>query len=141
MKVTNISATRLYLKDLKFVPEAQTEGRRGEDRYLAPGASVYLPETSEVLRSASHGDIYRFRLDGVITTNDTATLAANGDPGDSVVIEHNFNYAPTVVVYKDVAGDWVDATGTMNITHNAAFTEVTVENATAGILDVLIRVF
>ena len=37
MKVTNISSTTIYLRDLKFVAQAQTEGRRGEDRYIAAG--------------------------------------------------------------------------------------------------------
>jgi len=34
MKVTNLSDKQLYLADLKFVPQAQEEGRKGEDRFL-----------------------------------------------------------------------------------------------------------
>ena len=146
MKVTNISAGPIYLRDLKFVPQAQTEGRRGEDRYLAPGASVYLPNTSQVLRSAYDGDLRAWLEAGVVRLDDTVTLAANGAPGDSVTLTHNFGYAPSVYALKKVGITWVDATGTFDAVHNVVpgitpqvFTSVVITNTTAGALDFHIR--
>jgi hypothetical protein len=146
MKVTNISSSTIYLRDLKFVAQAQTEGRRGEDRYIAAGASVYLPNTSQVLRSAIEGDLNAWLRAGVVTLDDTETLAANGNPGDSVTLTHDFGYAPIVYVLKEVGATWVDATGTIDIVHNVeaglaptVFESVTVTNSTAGALTFLIR--
>ena len=146
MKVTNISTNPIYLRDLKFVPQAQTEGRRGEDRYLAPGGSVYLPNTSQVLRSASDGDLRAWLEAGVVLLDDTVNLAANGNPGDSVTLTHNFGFAPTVAVLKKVGITWVDATGTFDATHNVTpgiipqvFTSVVITNTTAGALNFHIR--
>lgn len=146
MKVTNISSSAIYLRDLKFVPQAQTEGRRGEDRYIAPGGSVYLPNTSQVLRSAIDGDLRAWLEAGVVTLDDYDNLAANGNPGDSVTLTHDFGYAPIVYVLKKVGVTWVDATGTVDIVHNVTagiapqvFESVTVTNTTAGALDFLIR--
>lgn len=138
MKVTNISTKKIYLKDLKFAPEAQTEGRRGEDRYLAAGASVYLPDTSEVVRSAHKGDIRKFITAGIVTTDDTVALEASGG-ANSVVLTHNLGYLPDVRVYKQVSSTWVDATGTVDIVHNATFTQVTISNPTAFALTFLIK--
>src|ERR1700690_3540627 len=99
MKITNISSKRIYLKDLKVLHESQTEGRRGEDIYLDPVGTpngktfVYLPETSEVLRSASNGDIRGFRdgdpnasppIPASITVDDYVPL----NNGNSVVLSH-----------------------------------------------------
>lgn len=146
MKVTNISASTIYLRDLKFTPQALTEGRRGENRYLAPGASAYLPNTSQVLRSASEGDLRAWLEAGIVELEDFDTLAANGDPGDSVTLTHNLGYPPMVYVLKKVGVTWVDATGTVDIVHNVTagitpqvFESVTVTNTTAGALDFLIR--
>lgn len=142
MKVTNASGLRIYLADLKFTPQAQTEGRRGEDLYLDPGAFVYLPNTSEVLRSALKGDLKRWSTQGVVVLEDTFTLAANGFPGDSIVLTHNFGLPPSVVVNKEVVGPpvtFVDATGTYNSVHNATFTTVTITNTTAGALTFFVR--
>ncbi len=146
MKVTNISTTTVYLRDLRFVAQAQTEGRRGEDRYIAPGNSVYLPNTSQVLRSAIEGDLRAWLEAGVLTLDDYDTLAANGNPGDSVVLTHNFGYAPMVYVLKKVGATWVDATGTVDVVHSVApgvtpqiFVSVEITNTTAGALDFLIR--
>jgi hypothetical protein len=146
MKVTNISNSTIFLRDLRFVAQAQTEGRRGEDRYIAPGNSVYLPNTSQVLRSAIDGDLRAWLEAGVVTLEDFDTLAANGAPGDSVTLTHNFGYAPMVYVLKKVGVTWVDATGTVDIVHNVTagvtpqiFTSVVVTNTTAGALDFLIR--
>jgi hypothetical protein len=145
MKVTNISTKRIYLKDLKFVPQAQTEGRRGEDRYLDAGASVYLPDTSEVLRSAHYGDIRKFKDNNYLTVNDTVNLAAVGNPGDNIVINHQLGYPPTVTVLKQNGATWVDATGIMNIVHHAdvhgiPFTQVTVSNTIPFAVTYLIKV-
>jgi hypothetical protein len=144
MKVTNVSTQRIYLKDLKFLRSAQTEGRRGEDQYLdpigTPHASVYLPDTSEVLRSAHYGDIKKFRDKNYITVNDTIQLAATGNPGSSITITHGLNYAPTVTVLKQNGNTWVDATGVMDIVHDDVFTQVTVTNPTPFAITFLIKV-
>ena len=155
MKVTNISNKRIYLKDLKILHESQTEGRRGEDIYLdAPGTPkghpyVYLPETSEVLRSASYGDIRKFR-DGDLTASPPIspsviiddTVALNH--GATVTISHNFNRLPNVTVLKRVmvgpVVTWVDATGLIGITHNASFTQTAIFNASGVDLTFLIKV-
>jgi len=146
MKVTNISSSTIYLRDLKFVAQAQTEGRRGEDRYIAAGASVYLPNTSQVLRSAIEGDLRVWLEAGVVELEDYDLLAANGNPGDSVTLTHDFGYPPAVYVLKQVGVTWVDATGTVDVTHNVTagitpqvFESVTVTNTTAGALTFLIR--
>ena len=146
MKVTNVSQGTIYLRDLRFVAQAQTEGRRGEDRYIAAGSSVYLPNTSQVLRSAIEGDLRAWRDAGVVELEDTDLLAANGAPGDAVTHVHNFGYAPAVYVLKQVGATWVDATGTVDIVHNVVpgsspqvFQSVTVTNTTAGALTFLVR--
>lgn len=146
MKVTNISQYKLYLKDLKFSPQAQTEGRRGEDRYIAAGASVYLPNTSQVLRSAIAGDLRSWLEAGYVKLDDFVTLAANGDPNDSVTLTHDFGFAPVVYVLKKVGATYVDATGTFDAVHNVQagvtpviFESVTITNTTAASLDYLIR--
>ena len=146
MKVTNISSGTLYLKDLKFVPQSQNEGRRGESRYISPGNSVYLPNTSQVLRSASEGDLRAWRDAGVVELEDTDLLAANGAPGDAVTHTHNFGYPPAGYVLKQVGATWVDATGTVDVVHNVVpgsspqvFQSVTVTNTTAGALTFLVR--
>ena len=147
MKITNISSNPIYLRDLKFVPQAQTEGRRGEDRYLAPGGSVYLPTTSQVLRSAYDGDLRAWLEAGIVRLDDLVNLAANGNPGDTVTLTHNLGYAPPVFVLKKVGVTWVDGTGTFDAVHNVTpgitpqvFVSVAITNTTAGALDFLIRV-
>ncbi len=135
MKVTNLSAIRLYLHDLRFVAQAQTEGRHGEDRYLNPGAFVYLPNTSEVVRSAFKGDLRRWSDMGIVKLEDEVTLTT----GSSVVLNHDFGLPPTVSVMKQVTTTWVDATGTYNAVHNADFTTTTITNTTAGTLTFFIR--
>lgn len=142
MKVKNISPNPIYLRDLKFVPQAQTEGRRGEDRYLAPGGSVYLPNTSQVLRSAYDGDLRAWLEAGVVELEDTVTLAG----GASVTLQHNFGYAPVVHVLKKVGLTWVDATGTYDAVHSVTpgltpqvFVSVEITNTTGGPLNFYIR--
>lgn len=140
MKVTNISAARIYLKDLKFVHQSQTEGRRGEDVYLGPADSVYLPDTSEVLRSARSGDLNKWVTAGVVTLHDTVALAASPGPGNAVTLTHNLHYPPTLVVLKVVGPTFVDGTGTVDIVHNATFSSVTITNTTALAITYLVRV-
>lgn len=139
MKVTNVSLGNVYLKDLKVTHESQTEGRRGEDRYLMPGGSAYLPNTSEVLRSVIRGDIRKFRDAGSLTLEDTVTLSASGGGSDTIVLTHNFSFAPIVYVLKQVSSTWVDAIGTYDASHNASFTTTTISNTTSFALTFLIR--
>lgn len=128
MKVVNISSLNLYFSDLKVTHTSQVEGRPGEDRYLGPGQSVYLPNTSEVIRSAFKGTLKKWKDKGLVELEDQETLAASGSPGDSVTLTHNFGLPPTVYVLKQVGPDWVDATGTVDISHNSIFTTTTVTN-------------
>ncbi len=135
MKVTNLTSGRLYLGDLRHIPEVI----RGEDRYLAANGSVYLPNTSQVLRSAVAGTLRQWADAGLVRLEDRTTLAANGDAGDSITLTHNFGFPPSVYVLKQVGETWVDATGTVDISHNAALTTTTIENSTAGALTFIIR--
>jgi len=135
MKVTNISAGTVFLADLYAIREAQAEGRPGEARYLQTGATVYLPDTSEVLRSARVGTIRKFRDAGVLALEDTAVLAA----GASTTLTHNWGYPPVVYALKQVGVTWVDATGTFDAVQNATFTTVTFTNTTAFPLTYVIR--
>jgi hypothetical protein len=142
MKVTNISPNTLFLKDLRFVPQAQTEGRRDEGRYLGPGASVYLPNTSEVLRSAMMGDLRAWKDAGLVTLEDVVTLAN----GASATRVHPFGFPPVVYVLKLVGANWVDATGTYDLTHTTGapaapnnFVSITLTNTSGGALTYLIR--
>ncbi len=139
MKLKNISSGPIYLKDLKTTRVSQTEGRRSEDRYLPVGGSVYLPNTSEVLRSAVAGDIRGLVNKGALQIEDQVDLTATGGLAPSVVLDHRLNFPPSVYVLKKVASTWVDATGTVDIVHNASFTTVTVTNTTAFDLTFLIR--
>jgi hypothetical protein len=140
VKVTNISSMqKVFLKDLKITHASQTEGRRSEERYLGPGAFVYLPNTSEVLRSATHGDIQAFVQKGILKLEDEVELGASGDEGDSVTLIHNFRYAPAAMALKKVSDTWVDATGTIDVSHNEGFTETTVTNTTDSVVTFLIR--
>ena len=128
MKVTNIFTITLYFNDLRLTHASQVESRPGEDQYLKPGYSVYLPNTSEVLRSAYKGDLRKWKNKGYITLEDTDTLAANGGLGDHIALVHNFGLPPSVYVLKQVGVTWVDATGTVDIVHDQSFTTVTVTN-------------
>lgn len=142
MKVTNNAATTIFLNDLWAVRESQNQGRRGEAVYVQAGASVYLPNTSEVLRSAATGTLAKWRDAGVVALEDTDALASNGNPGDSVTLTHNFGYAQGVSVLKLVPGapdTWVDATGTYDAVQSADFNSITITNTTAFDLTFLIR--
>ena len=140
MKVKNISAGTIFLNDLWAIRESQNQGRRGEARYLAPQASLYLPNTSEVLRSAAPGgSLAKWRDAGILELEDTDTLAANGNPGDTVTLTHNFGYAQGVSIWKQVGPDWVDAIGTYDAVQNSTFTTMTITNTTAFPLTFFIR--
>ncbi len=102
MKVTNISTKTLYLQDLRLTHASQVESRLGEDRYLGPGASVYFPNTSEVLRSVYKGELRTWAAHGFVTLEDTDTLGPNGGGSDTVVLAHNFGLPPIVYILKQV---------------------------------------
>jgi len=144
MKVTNLTTTRIYLKDLRLSREAQTEGRRAEDRYVSPGGSVYLPDTSDVVRSAQKGDLFAFARAGKLRLNDATTLAAFPGPGNSIVLTHGLGYPPNTLIFKKVmvgpVVTWVDAFGVVDVVHNADFTAMTVTNTVALPIDFLIRI-
>ncbi len=141
MKVKNISTQKIYLKDLKVTHESQVEGRRGEDSYLAAGASVYLPDTSEVLRSAKAGDLKKLVSTGKVTLNDQISLDATGGGNDAATITHNLGYLPTVQVYTQSGVTWVlAAPADITVTHNATFTTTTVTNTTASAAVVLVKI-
>ncbi len=136
MKITNISSRKLYLQDLRILHASQTEGRRGEDSYLVSGAFVYVPNTSEVLRSAFKGDLKKWANNGTVTLEDLVILDALHGMHDTVILSHNFGFLPTVYVVKSVGSTWVDATGTVDISHNSTFTTTTVAN-TLGVSQTL----
>ena len=137
MKVTNISSSTLFLRGLKFVREAQNNGGRGEDRYLAAGASIYLPNTTEVMRSAKEGELYAWAHANppLVSLEDQVTL----DAGDNIVLEHGLGVAPVVYALKQVLTNWVDATGAYDVVHNSDFTETTFTNTTEYTLTFYIR--
>lgn len=143
MKVTNVSPSTIYLKDLRLVRQAQTEGRRTEDVYLGAGQSIYLPDTSDVIRSAQKGDLFQFARVGKLTINDTITLGAAPGPGNAVTLAHLLGYLPGVFVLKKSVGPpitWVDATGTVDIVHNEIFTEVTITNMVPSPMEFIVRI-
>lgn len=139
MKVTNVSPNTIYLGDLKLNRQSQTEGREGEDRYLGPGRSVYLPNTSEVLRSAFKGALRAWRDAGVVELEEEITLDAVGGPSDTAVLTHDYGYPPVVYILKKVGFSWVDATGTVDIFHNLTFTQTSITNTVAAPITFLIR--
>ncbi len=112
--------------------------------YLGPSQSVYLPDTSDVLRSAQKGDLFQFSKAGKVRLNDSIALAAAPGPGSSVTLLHGLGYIPHVIVVKKVmvgpVVTWVDATGTLDIVHNATFTETTLTNTVALPIEFLIRI-
>jgi len=142
MKITNISQSTLYLRGLKFVRDSQAQGPwRGEDMYLAPGTSIYLPNTTEVIRSAKEGELWAWAHSNppMITLEDTETLAKEGDPGDSITLTHNWGLPPIVYVLKKVGTTWVDATGTYDMLHDANFTSVLIANTIPFVQTLYVR--
>lgn len=138
MKVTNVSAITLYLHDLRVTHASQVESRQGEDRYLKPGHSVYLPNTSEVLRSAFKGDLRTWRDKGYVLLEDKISLDASGGL-DTVVLNHGLGLPPVVCILKQVGPNWVDGTGTVDISHNIDFTTTTITNTTVFPITFFIR--
>lgn len=69
-----------------------------------------------------------------------ALLSESGGSSDSVTVSHNFGSAPDVYVLKRVSNSWLDAVGTVDVSHDLGFTSVTVRNVTDLALDVLVRV-
>lgn len=76
---------------------------------------------------------------GLSALEGQAALDASGGAHDTVVLTHGFGFPPVVYVLKQVGATWVDATGTVDVSHDAAFTATTVKNATAFPLTFLIR--
>ena len=72
--------------------------------HLSPGASIYLPDQSGVLYSATKGDAKRYAAAGLLDINDTAVALANAG---TIVMIHNFNIIPNVTVLKLVGINWV----------------------------------
>lgn len=144
MKVTNLTAGPIYLKDLRLIRQGQTEARRAEDQYLGAGHSVYLPDTSEVLRSAQKGDLYQFSKVGKLRLNEILSLAAHPGPGNSALLNHNLGYPPSVLIYKRVVTGsvvtWADATGTIDVIHNLDFTQTILSNPVALSIEFLVRI-
>ena len=140
MLVTNLSNSRIYLSDLRLIRESQTTGRRGEDSYLAGGASIYLPDTSEVVRSAQKGDLRKFADAGIVSLNTAVALAAFPGPGNALEIIHNLRFLPLVAVVKQVGNTWVDATGTFDLIHDEDFTTTTITNTTGVPLTIMARI-
>jgi hypothetical protein len=105
---------------------------------------VYLPDTSEVLRSAQKGDLFQFEKVGKVRLNDLFTLTASPGPGNLVTISHGLGYIPVTVLLKQVTigsvVTWVDATGTVDIVHNAGFTETTITNTVAAPIEFILRI-
>ena len=122
MKVTNVSANTVYLTDIN-------------NQFLASGAYVYLPNTSDVIASATSGSIFSLKQAGSITLEDTVTLTATS----SVTLTHGFLLAPSVFVLKQVGLTWVDATGTYDVFHDVNFLSVTLTNTTPFTLTYFIR--
>lgn len=144
MKVTNLTTGPIYLKDLRLIRQGQTEARRAEDQYLGAGHSVYLPDTSEVIRSAQKGDLYQFAKVGKLRLNEVLVLAAYPGPNNSATLDHNLGYPPSVWIYKKVVTGpvvtWVDAMGAVDVAHNLDFTQTVITNPIALSLEFLVRI-
>jgi len=144
MKVTNLTSGPIYLKDLRVIREGQSAARRAEDRYIGAGQSAYLPDTSDVIRSAQKGDLFAFAQAGKILLNDTITLPAFPGPGNDITLNHGLGYPPHTLIFKKVmvgpVVTWVDAFGTVDVVHNANFTAMTITNVVALPIDFLIRI-
>ena len=144
MKVTNIGNKTVYLKDLRLIRQGQTEARRSEDQYLQPGHSTYLPDTSDVIRSAQKGDLFKLQKIGLVRLNDTTILQGYPGPGNYVIIDHGLGYIPIVVILKKVivgsVVTWVDASGSLDLIHNSDFTSITITNTVGLPIEFLTRV-
>ena len=138
MKFTakSTNSAKLEFNDLGKV----VKGVSPQERFVAlkPGDSVYLPEGENVLYSAQAGDAHKYAKAGLLTINDNVTALA---AAASVVLTHNFGFLPNVTVAKKVAGTYEAVViGTdVTVVTNAALTQTTVTNITAGALDLAIR--
>lgn len=63
-------------------------------------------------------------------------LAMGGDLNDSATIVHGRGRQPIVQVVEDDGGNWADATGDVDVTHNGAFTETTITNKSPNAITV-----
>ena len=61
------------------------------------------------------------------------------NPGGTLVINHGYGTPPVVYVLKQVGLIWVEAVGTFDAVHDAAFNTLTITNTTAFILTYYIR--
>ena len=88
--------------------------------------------------------MFQFAKVGKLRLNDLFTLTASPGPGNSITIDHGLGYIPATVLLKQVVVGlvvtWVDATGTVDIVHNANFTETTITNTVAAPIEFLLRI-
>ena len=130
------NTTRLLFNDLG----KDVKGVSPQEKFIAldAGDSVYLPDSSGVLYSAMEGDARRYEDNNLLDVNDIENLANAA----TYVVQHNFNYVPTVSVSKKVGSDWHQALVGTDYTAvtNAALTQTTITNVSGGTLDFYIRV-
>lgn len=84
--------------------------------------------------NGQYGRYFPFVLDGFLVV-----LAASGSPGDSITLTHDFTLPPIVYIIKQVGSVWADITGLIDVSHNLAFTTVTVTNTTNAPVTLMIR--
>lgn len=137
MKITNLTTETLLFNDFG----KQIKGVSPIDRAIRLGTndSLYLVETSDVLLSAQSGDIKKFKDAGKLSINDRfAAVAAGAD----VTVTHEFGMIPNITVVLDPTGTpTVAVIGTdVTITHDPDYNVTTITNATAGAIDIDVRV-
>jgi len=127
-KTTNTSV--LHFNDLG--PDVKGVSPQEKGIALSAGQSMYLPDQSGVLYSASKGDAKRYAAAGLLDIDDTIAIGA------TVVLTHNFNYIPTVAAAKLVGVTWVEAQPAIayTATTNAAKTATTIVNLSGAVLSV-----
>ena len=139
MKIKHVGSPtsgRLLFNDLGKV----TKGVAPDEQHVAldPGASLYLPDSGEVLFSAQKGDIKRYAGAGLLEVNEPKTLANAA----SLTIVHGFNYVPNVTAVKKSGVTWIQAAaGTdFRAVTDALLTETIFTNISGGALDFIIRI-
>jgi len=141
MKLTSIATVeqgKLEFNDLGSV----IKGVAPQAKFinLNSGDAVYIPDSGEVMYSAQAGDAYRYQKAGLLVVNETLQLAAAA----SYVIKHNFGFLPKIAVAKQDGNTWKDCSfetiATVSIITNAAMTETTITNVTAGALVFHVRI-
>ena len=123
-KVANTS--RLTFNDLG----TDIKGVSSQEKNVAlnPGDSIYLPDQSGVLYSASKGDAKRYAAAGLLDINEIILAA-----GAPITAIHNFNYVPTVYCTKLVGGAWVKALDAdYTVSTNAAMTTTVITRVVAA---------